>query len=212
MKLKEKYITKDSNKRLHNASVPIIGVTGGIGSGKSTVSSILKKLGHFVIDADELVHEIYDLTETKQYLKNICPEAIDDQQEISFSKLREYAFKDPDLLKNLEEFIYKKLPSYFNEKLEKSSAHFVFYDVPLLFEKDLNTKVDMTVTVFVDAETQKQRTMKRDQCTSDIIESIIAKQMPLAQKKDQSDFVIDNSGSLLDLEETINHFLSTITQ
>ena len=188
----------------------IIGLTGGIGSGKSTVSNILRKLGHYVIDADELVHEIYDLDLTRDYIKKIYPAAIDDNQNISFQRLREQAFKEPELLKNLETFIYEKIPFCFNQKLKENPCSYVIYDVPLLFEKKINEKVDLTITVFVDRETQKTRAMNRDQCSGDIIEKIIEKQMPLTSKRDQSDFVIDNSLTLELLEKQIIKLMNHI--
>jgi dephospho-CoA kinase len=105
-KLANKWITKNSNNRLYQIPVPIIGLTGGIGTGKSIVAKIFKERGIAVIDADRLVKNIYQRPETLEFIKTFFPEAIENST-ISFSKLREIAFRDPAQRQKIENYLYK---------------------------------------------------------------------------------------------------------
>ena len=200
VKLKDQFITKSKETRLYNLDKPVLGLTGGIGTGKSTVSKLLSKQGFFIIDADELVHDIYESKEAIDFVRSISPEAVEADGSISFQKLRELAFKWPNILKDLEQFIYQRMPHFFQTVAKQSNQDVIIYDVPLLFEKDLADKFDATITVYAPKEIQIERAMKRDHTPRDIIESIVAKQICIEEKKNQSDYVIDNSSNYDDLE------------
>ena len=109
-KLKSKWITKNPENRLYHMPVPIIGLTGGIGTGKSTVSDILLKKNIAVIDADKLVKNIYILPETLEFVSKHFPLAFQNGS-IDFTKLREIVFADPSAKKSIEDFIYAYIPS-----------------------------------------------------------------------------------------------------
>src|SRR5690606_10373426 len=134
--------------RLHQTPVPIIGLTGGIASGKSTVSRMLVQKGIPVIDADQLIKDIYRLPETKTFVSEKCPDALK-HDEIHFPTLRERFFNNPELKKDLERFLYQRLPQAFQAAYQKlGSPSYVVYDVPLLFEKGLDRLVDLKVLVY----------------------------------------------------------------
>lgn len=197
---------QDQETRLHNCPVPIIGLTGGIGTGKSTVSKILKEKGFFIIDADELVHEIYDEQETLDFVKTIAPEVVQNNM-LNFMILRKVAFEKKDLLKQLEDYLYQRMPSAFIEKVNQSKVDLVIYDVPLLFEKGLHEKVDKSVVVYASKEQQLQRASSRDQCSTDVISQVIAKQMDIEEKKSKADIVIDNTKDLEHLKIQVEKFI-----
>src|SRR5690606_25085626 len=136
MKLKKEFHKLNSSNRLYQTPVPLIGLTGGIATGKSTVSEILKSEGIPVLCADELVKKIYKLEKTLNYLRSQHPEVITNDQ-IQFEKLREKFFNETKTKEEIEKLIYSQLPEVFKETFENlRTPAFVIYDVPLLFEKD----------------------------------------------------------------------------
>lgn len=204
-----KKITKDL--RLYNIDIPIIGITGGIACGKTTFSQILKKKGYPVINADQLVKKIYSENETLQFIKKNYPEAVV-QNTIQFNKLREWFFKDQANQNLVESFIYKKLENIFIKERKKfSKADFLFYDVALLFEKSLDSKLDFSVCVHISREEQINRLIKRDRISKDLALKIISKQIPIDDKMQMADFLINNSQNLQDLEEQACKLLLKIT-
>lgn len=210
LKLKPKYITKTPHTRLHGLSLPLIGLTGGIASGKSSVSNHLKKLGFCIIDADVLIHKIYAKDQTKTYIKKVCPSAIK-ESEIDFKILRKEFFDDKNLQNSIEQFLYKELPNAFADELATyENPKFIIYDVPLLFEKDINLKVDLSVTVYAPRETQIKRLIKRDNISLDLGNTILDKQMSIELKKEKSDYCIDNSRNLLNLDKEIQVFIKEL--
>ena len=108
-KLKNNLISQSPKTRLYNTPIPIIGLTGGIATGKSTVAEYLKSCGHNVIDADALVKSIYKLKSSIDFVKLHFPEAITNN-EIQFQKLREIIFSNPSYLEKIEQFIYSQMP------------------------------------------------------------------------------------------------------
>lgn len=203
LKLKQKYITLDSDTRLYGLSIPIIGLTGSIATGKSTVSNHLKKLGFPLIDADELVHKIYKDQSTITLVNSLSPQSIKDE-EIHFPTLREAFFKDEFIQQKLENHIYARLPSEFEKAMKLFNApSFVVYDVPLLFEKKLKPLIDVSVCVYCSEETQIQRLIARDKISQDLAKSILDKQISIEQKRKQSDHIINNNGDLDDISMKI---------
>lgn len=211
-KLKSNYIKLDQSSRLHNSPLPIIGLTGGIATGKSTSASILAEKGLFVIDADQLIKEIYTQDETIFYIKDLAPTAVENN-EINFKVLRELFFNNKMLKKDIETFLYQQMPARFLKKVQENSTncHFIIYDVPLLFEKELHKLVDLSVVIYAKEKTQKNRLAIRDNSSSELIDKIIDQQIPIEEKKTFSDFVIDNNSDLISLEHKIQEFISLIT-
>jgi dephospho-CoA kinase len=177
---------------MYDCPIPIIGLTGGIATGKSTVSSLLRNAGHPLICADELVHQIYTLNSTKKWLAQYAPQAIQDES-IDFKMLRSLFFNDRELKKTIEQYIYQALPGQFHQALQSLTSTYVIYDIPLLFEKSLQAYFDRTVLVYCPEHTQIERLVKRDQMTITETKKILAHQLPIEEKKKLADHIIDNS-------------------
>jgi dephospho-CoA kinase len=207
MRLKVKWTKLSTDKRLHKLNVPIVGLTGGIATGKSTVAKILIEKGLPVINADLLVKEIYTLSETKNFIRTNYPDVMKGS-EIDFRLLRERVFTAPAVKDEIEAFIYARMPAAFALAYQNlGQPSLVIYDVPLLFEKHLDVMVDMKVLVYAPAKIQKARLMERDNHEESMALTIMASQMDIEDKKAKSDFVIDNSGTLVELAEEVNQFL-----
>lgn len=191
-KLKNKWITKDHTSRLYHLPVPIVALTGGIATGKSTVAELFRVKGYPVIDADRLVKEIYKTPEAKSFIQTHFPEASNDG-EIDFKQLRIAVFGNPHKQDKVEKFIYSKLPDEFLKVFKSlNNPEFVIYDVPLLFEKKLDQKIDVSVCVYSPKSFQLDRLIKRDKITAELAESILLKQLDIESKKQSSDLIIEN--------------------
>lgn len=198
-KLKAKWITKTPETRLYQIPVPIIGLTGGIGTGKSTVAALFRKKGIPVIDADQLVKNIYQRTETHSFLQTHFPDVINNGV-IDFKTLREIAFHDAQAKKMIEDYIYSHLPNEFKSAYASfKDPTFIVYDVPLLFEKKLNTLIDLSVCVYAPREVQLARLMERDKIGSILAEKILDQQMNIEEKRKAADLIIDNSNTQKEL-------------
>lgn len=195
---KEDRERKVMSKRLYNCPKKIIGLTGGIATGKTTFTKILQDSGHDVICADKLVKDIYKKEESINFIKKNAPAAIE-QEKIVFSKLRTIFFNDKNLKIKIENFVYGRLEQQFNLELEHIKSDVLIYDVPLLFEKKLNTLVDASVLIYSPKNIQVQRLCKRDQISPELAQKIISSQIPIEQKKAESDLIINNTGSLNEL-------------
>ncbi len=195
--------------RLYQCPVPIIGLTGGIATGKSTVSTLLKNAGHPLICADELIKKIYQKTETTAFIQKLSPESIDEQGQINFKHLRQNAFSDPRKLTQLEAFLYPQLPQAFCEEIPPN-AKYLFYDVPLLFEKKLDTGVDATLLVYSPRQVQIKRLMERDSIDQQLAEKMLQAQINIEEKKEKSSFILRNTGTKEDLEEKLQQLLQCI--
>jgi len=189
--------------RLYQISVPVIALTGGIGSGKTTVANILESQGFPIINADQLVKTIYQKKSSLEFIQNNFPECIVNNQ-IDFKKLRELVFSIPENKKLVENFIYPQMEETFLQKLnEFSEKRFVIYDVPLLFERGLHPLVDYIILAYTDKEHQIQRVMSRDHVSRELALKIIEAQMSLDDKKKMSDYIVDNSRGLEELKADV---------
>lgn len=211
-KLKAKYIKQNEMSRLYGYDKPIIALTGGIATGKSTVTKMLEKKGLKIIDADQLVKDIYATQEAKDFIRSKYPDAWKNNA-IHFPTLREMFFHSKEVKTEVETFIYQRLPQTFKKAADSiKNQNFYIYDVPLLFEKGLDSKVDLSVTVYAPRSIQRARLMDRDGHLEDMANKILSHQMEIEDKKLKADFVIDNSGSMIELAASLDQFLQQVLE
>ena len=191
----------------------IIGLTGGIASGKSTIANMLKNEGITVIDADvesrlavEQGEEAYDHI-VNHFSKSILLE----DGSINRAKLGEIIFNNKEERMKLNEIVHPAIRKRMLQKKESAENHgeaIIIMDIPLLFESKFTELVDKTLLVFVDEDIQLQRLMERNHYSKQEALARIHSQMPLAEKKRLADVVIDNNGSLEQTELQLKNVLS----
>lgn len=185
----------------------IIGLTGGIASGKSTVSNYLAELGAIIIDADKIAHEIMEKGKTAywQVIEAFGREILAENGEIDRSRLGKIVFNNLEKKKILEEITHPQVIREMREKIEEYRAEnkVIVLDVPLLFEAGLDSRVDETWVVYVDRETQLQRLIARDGLSYEEANKRIQAQMSLEKKRVLADFVINNKGNIEDLKRQV---------
>lgn len=188
-----------------------IGLTGGIASGKSTVSRYLASLGIEVIDGDLLAREVLVLyPEILLYLKDTYGDLIFQKGELDRRTLGRIIFQDEKKKKAYLDIIMPKIIEEARKRLKEAKESFVVLDAALLFEEGLDKDVDVTVTVFVPYEVQLERLLKRDSLTVSEAVSRIRSQMPLEEKRRRADHVVDNSGSREETYQQINEILKSL--
>ena len=195
-----------------------IGLTGGIGSGKSTVSFMLKEAGFNIIDADVIARDV--LVKYPEILERVKIEFgagfFDWRGDFRRKEFGNHIFRFPKQRKKYEEIIlpYIKREIYENiDKLEKKNADFVILDAPTLIENDLHKDMDYVILVWVDKNIQIQRVKSRDTLSKDEAINRINAQMPLDRKKDFSNIVIENNDTLAKTKEQVDlliEFLKSI--
>lgn len=210
MKLKKEHHKLKVEDRLYQTKIPVVGLTGGIATGKSTVSAILRSEGISVIDADLLVKDIYKMASTKDFIQDKYPDVILNN-EIDFTKLREKFFTDKIVKAEIETLIYSKLPeAWAQEVVKHKDSSVLFYDVPLLYEKALEKYFDVTVLVYAPRAVQKERLIERDGISEELAEGILDHQMNIEDKKTKADFVIENDGDVERLGSEVEDLLTQI--
>lgn len=192
----------------------IIGITGSIASGKSTVTNYLRKQGFQVIDADAIVHELqakggklYDILVDFYGEKILAPNGEIDRQALS-----EQFFSDKTVRAEVSALqntiIRQELLARRDDLLQKHEV--VFMDIPLLFELDYRSQLDQVWLVYLDPAQQLERLMKRNNYTEEQAKKRIAAQLSLEEKKKLADQVIDNSGELSATYEQLDDLLEEI--
>lgn len=194
-----------------------IGLTGSIGTGKSTVSKLLRERGIAVIDADLLAREIVKKgQECLNDLKNVFGnQVLTIDGELDRKKLGQIVFSDDSKLELLNSVthphIRRRMKAQMNE-LESKNNKVIVLDVPLLFEAKMEDLVDIVLVVFAKEEIQIKRIMERDNCTQEEAMRIIKTQISQQDKISKSDYTIDNSGTIEELKEKLNGFLEKIEE
>jgi dephospho-CoA kinase len=192
----------------------IIGVTGSLKTGKSTVAAMLKRKGATVIDADKLAHEVL----AKQCFKKVVQtfgKDILEKGKINRRKLAGMVFNHPQKLKMLENIIHPAVIKEIKLRIQSSRRKkegIVVLDVPLLFEAGLDREVDLTMVVTADKKTQIQRAMKQLNITRHEALKRIKAQMPLKNKIQYADWIIKNSRSKNDTQKEVNAIWQKILQ
>ncbi len=186
----------------------IIGLTGGIASGKSTVAKILEKHGAIVIDADQLAREVVAPGEAAYYdiIAAFGDGILNDDRTINRTALGKIVFADPEARRRLENITHPAIGKRAEEKLaelKRGGERAVFYMAPLLIEAGATSRVDEIWVVYIDTEEQIKRVMERDKITAEEARQKIAAQMPMEEKRRYGSVVIDNRGSLDQLEKRV---------
>ena len=180
----------------------IIGLTGGIASGKSTVSNFFKELGVEIVDADIVAREI---SERKVTIDEICNifgrDILDENGKIVRGKLRERVFQDRELVQKLNSIIHPQVIEYFKERRERNRRdELLIFDIPLLYEAKMDALCDKVIVVGVDRKKQIERVIQRDGSSEEVARNIIANQMSLDDKIKRADIQIMNDGTLEELK------------
>ena len=178
-------------------------LTGGIGTGKSTVSSFLKMYGYKIIDADKISKEVFE--EKKALIQKLF--GTTDRK-----RLRKIVFNDKEKLKQLEDLILpevKKRVLALAKKYEQDNVPY-FVDLPLFFEKQNYPEFNKVLVVYAPKELQIKRVTNRDNITQKQAEAILNNQLDIEIKKQKADFIIDNSKDLKHLQKEIETFLKMI--
>ena len=179
-------------------------LTGGIGTGKSTVATLLKLYGYKIIDADEISKKVFETKKDK--IKEIF--GTTDRKE-----LRKIVFNDKEKLKILEDLILPEVKKEVLQKaalLEKDNVPY-FVDLPLFFEKQNYDEFDKVLVVYAPKELQIQRVTKRDNVSKEDVKAILNNQMDIEEKKARANFIIDNSKDLKHLQKEIEKFIQKIS-
>lgn len=196
-----------------------IGLTGGIGSGKSTVAKWFEKKGVPVLDADKIVHSLLksDSLVITKLAHEFGSEVLDEKKQIIRSKLGVRVFSDEDARKRLERIVHPRVVERMNEEqamLRNTGADVCVWDVPLLFEAGFEKYVDEVWVVWIPRDLQILRVLERDKLSINEVEARIAAQGSLNDKRQHADVVIDNSGNesetTAQLKEAWKRLLETI--
>jgi dephospho-CoA kinase len=195
--------------------VRLIGLTGGIASGKSTVAGILRRLGAQVIDADELARQVVQPHQPawKEIVETFGKDVLRPDETLDRKKLRQIVFENPECRKQLEAITHPKIRRLAQQTIEDHRAAgstLVVYEAPLFFETNIHLWLRPVILVACDAMTQRQRLRQRDHLTESEIDRHLAAQMSLEEKRKLADYVIENNGSLEDLERQVRALLETM--
>jgi dephospho-CoA kinase len=195
--------------------VKLIGLTGGIASGKSTVAKILKGLGAAIVDADALAREVVEPGHDawKDIVEAFGAEVLQPDRTLDRQKLRATIFNNPAARKKLEAIIHPRVRALAEARIHQHAAagyEIVVYEVPLLFEGNLQEWLRPVVLVACDLNIQRRRLQERDGLSVDAAQKHIEAQMSLAEKRPLADYVIENDGSLEDLEREVQAVLNKI--
>jgi len=179
--------------------VKVLGLTGGIGSGKSMVASMFAQLGAEVIDADQLAREVVEPGQPalQEIATAFGSDVLMPDGRLDRGKLARIIFADPVSRARLNAITHPRIQERMATEmaLRGSRPGLLILDIPLLYENDRASTVGAVIVVWVDSKTQLRRLNERDGLTVDEARQRIAAQMPLDEKRARADLVVDNSGS-----------------
>jgi len=195
--------------------VKLVGLTGGIASGKSTVAKILERLGAAVINADALSREVVEPGKEawREIIDAFGAGILQPDQTLDRQKLRTVIFNDRDGRKKLEAIIHPRVRTLAEERIREHAVagySIIVYEVPLLFEGNLHEWLRPVILVACNVDTQRTRLQERDQLTQTEAQKHIDAQMSLEEKRRLADYVIENDGSLANLEQQVRTVLEKI--
>jgi dephospho-CoA kinase len=187
----------------------ILGLTGSIGMGKSTTAKLFAEAGVPVYDADAAVHQLYE-GDAAPAIEAAFP-GTSAAGKVDRAKLSAHVVHDPAAMRRLEEIVHPMLGASrqkFFADAEAAGAPVVVVDVPLLFETGGEKRVDAVVVVTTSPELQRERVLARGTMDEEKFNSILARQLPDAEKRKRADFVVDTSHGLDPVRARIRDILT----
>lgn len=193
----------------------ILGLTGGIASGKSTADDFFQKKQLPIIDCDQIAHKILDIGQEGylEVVKHFGKEILNSNQTVNRKYLGQIVFNDKQKLQELNQITH---PLIFREiqikitRYKKLQKPFIIVDAPVLFESGGQSYCDRTILLTVPEKVQLERLMARDHLSKENALKRIHSQMPLAQKEKLADYVITNTGTIKELKQKLNDLLVKI--
>ncbi len=195
--------------------MPILGLTGELASGKSTVLKLLLAKGASTFDIDEKIHSYYRNRKSPVYKKTVAlfPEAVAGGN-ISRKKLGKIIFSDRNRLKKLESIVHPQAIKDLQIWIQKSKNKKKIYvaEVPLLFERKLASCFEGVILVFVKKGVLRQRIIDKYKLSQDMVCRRLKLYLPIREKINKADIVIDNSSSLKDLKKEVDFLWKRLSQ
>ena len=192
----------------------IIGITGSIGTGKSTVSNYLISKGYSVVDADKISKGAYNIGSFgyKAILEVFGLEILNSNGEVDRKKIKKIVFDNSNMLQRLNMAIHPIIINEIEKEIEilLESQNVVFLDAPLLIETELHKKVDKIIVVACDKNEQINRIIKRDKITADMAISIINSQMSIDEKLKFADYIVYNNSTIENLYSQVDEIILEI--
>lgn len=194
----------------------VLGITGGIASGKSYVTAIFREFGVPVVSADDLARAVVEPGRpTLQALRQCFGEAIITAHgELDRARLAEIIFADRAARRDLNRIIHPAIATLAEltlQQLKDAGKRLIVYEAPLLFEAGAENRVDAVLMVSIDPELQRRRLARRDGLDDAAVTARIAAQMPQEEKVARADYVIDNSGSRAKTRAQVNALYHQLT-
>ncbi len=199
-------------------NLPVVGLTGGIASGKTTVSGFFKDFGAIIIDADLVARQVVAPgLPAWQAIRSLFGErVVRPDGELDRSLLAELVFKDAHLRQQLEEIVHPQVRDVMDQEVsrlvKKHPRKLIIKDIPLLFESGMNDGLADIIVVYVPVEIQLERLMKRDGIDLDAARRRIDAQMSIEEKRRLATLVIDNSGDLSQTRSQVMRIYKKLTR
>ena len=202
----------------------VIGLTGGIGTGKSTVSQILRNKGFSVIDLDVISHKVIEFPSVvEKIVKNFGKEVLENNENnndgnrtVSREKLGKIIFSDREKRFTLNSIMHPEILRIMHKKIleceSKKENKIIFVEIQLLFEVQWEKEFDYILLVAAKRDIQVRRVLERDKRSEKEAWDMINSQMSLNEKRGKSDFVIENDGNIDDLNRKVDKFLKILEQ
>jgi dephospho-CoA kinase len=195
--------------------VKLVGLTGGVGSGKSTVADMMRELGAQVVDADEATHAVYEPGSPgfDAVVREFGGEYVDGGH-IDRSRLGELVFHDDDARRRLNSIVHPLVRDWMAQRTAEAAergAEVVVQDVPLLFENGLERLFSTVVLVYAPEEVQVERLVSGRGITPERARAMIAAQMPIESKRGLAHHVINNSGAREDTQAQVKAIWKQLT-
>ena len=191
-----------------------VGVTGGIGSGKTLVCSYLEELGCKIFYADELARRMYLTSKELRtaLVKEFGKTILDKKNNISFDRLRQIVFSSEKNQKRVNNIVHPFVIAELIRRAKSDKSKIIIVEAALIFESGFDKYLDLTVEIFSSVKTRVERVKKRKKLTVSQIKSIIKLQMPENEKTRRADFVIKNHSSKMDLRKKVQFLYFILNQ